>query len=184
MGSKKTFLAAALTVFAGYLSGVLTVFFRGGDLAAVRQFVRGTAELHWGQAFAAGPAFVVLTALCGVFLFGWLCVLPLIFYKSYGLGYTAGLFLAAFGTKGFLPVALCLFPSGITVSLLMIRVAKEALPLSFRLFRGISSDPKPFFDSLKGFLLRSLVFVQCSAIVLLWDLFLSPLILSGIRDLL
>ena len=52
MGSKKTFLAAALTVFAGYLSGVLTVFFRGGDLAAVFLADHADTGIPGGIAFA------------------------------------------------------------------------------------------------------------------------------------
>lgn len=185
MSSARTFIAASLTVFFGYLSGVLTVFFRGGvsrDFAL--SYVASELTPQWLRAFESGPFYVLLVFLCGLFLFGWLFALPLIFYKSFGLGYTAGLFLAAFGAKGFLPLGLCLFPSAAAECVLLIRGARDALPQSFLLFRGMKGDAAPFFQSLKPYLLRSLVIFQCSAFVLLWDLFLSPLILSGIRDLL
>ena len=185
MESNRTFLGAAVTVFAGYLSGVITVLLRGvknGDL--VLQYLNSQTETNWLRAFGAGPLYVLLVFCCGVFLFGWLVALPLVFYKSYGLGYTAGLFLAVYGAKGFLPLGLCVFPSAAAECLLLIRAARDALPLSFSLFRGWKGDTTPFFQDLKPYFLRSLVIVQCSSFVLLWDLFLSPLILSGIRDLL
>lgn len=185
MGSNKTFLAAAVTVFAGYLSGVLTVLFRGGvDTALVLQYLNSETEANWLRAFGTGPLYVLLVFCCGVFLLGWLIALPLVFYKTYGLGYTAGLFLSVYGTKGFLPLGLCLFPSAAAECLLLIRAARDALPQSFLLFRGFKGDATPFFQGIKSYFLRSLVIFQCSAFVLLWDLFLSPLILSGIRDLL
>ena len=185
MGSNRTFAVAAVTVFCGYLAGVFSVLLRGGaDLALVTQYLTAPSEINWTEAFVGGPLFVLLVLFCGVFFFGWLFVLPLVFYKAYGLGYTAGLFLAALGTRGFLPIGLCLFPSAAAECLLLVRSARDALPLSYALFRGRCGDAKPFFDGVKSYLLRSLVVFQCSAFVLLWDLFLSPLILSGIRDLL
>ena len=184
MGSNKTFLAAAVTVFAGYLSGVITVLVRGGEGNLVLQYLNSQTETDWLRAFGTGPLYVLLVFCCGVFLFGWLIALPLIFYKSYGLGYTAGLFLAVYGTKGFLPLGLCVFPSAMAECLLLIRAARDALPLSFSFFRGWNGNVTPFFQDLKPYFLRSLVIFQCSSFVLLWDLFLSPLILSGIREML
>lgn len=186
MGSKKTFIAAAATVFGGYLSGVLTVLLRGGaDTSLVLRYLNSETETNWLRAFESGPLYVLLVFCCGVFFFGWLTALPLVFYKTYGLGYTAGLFLAAYGTKGFLPLGLCLFPSAAAECLLLIRAARDALPQSFALFRGLKGgDAASFFQGIKSYFLRSLVIFQCSAFVLLWDLFLAPLILSGIRDLL
>lgn len=185
MGSSRTFAAAAVAVFGGYLAGVLSVLLRGeADTALVTDYLTSQTGTNWLQAFASGPFFVLLVLFCGVFFFGWLFALPLIFYKSYGLGYTAGLFLAALGTRGFLPLGLCLFPSAAAECVILIRGCRDALPMSFSLFRGLSQDATPFFSALKSYLLRSLVLFQCSAFVLLWDLFLAPLILSGIRDLL
>ena len=186
MKSQKTFIGAVLTVFGGYFSGVITVLLRGvteSDLVA--RYLAAETRTDWLGAFLAGPFYVLLTLCCGVFLFGWLMVLPVVFYKSYGLGYTAGLFLACYGAKGFLPLGLCIFPSAAAESLLLIRSARDALPQSFSLFQGLRDGVSPcFFQGLKAYLLRSLVVFQCSAFVLLWDLFLSPLILSGIRDML
>ena len=185
MKSKISFIAAAVTVFVGYCSGVLTVLIRGEvDKTLVEQYLSSDLGTNWLRALETGPFYVLVVFLCGVFFFGWLLVLPLIFYKCYGLGYSAGLFLAAFGTKGFLPLGLCLFPSAAAECLLLIRAGRDAIPQSFLLFRGFGGEATPFFAGLKGYFLRSLVIVQCSSFVLLWDLFLSPLILSGIRDLL
>ncbi len=185
MNSDRTFIAGAVTVFLGYLSGVLTVLLRGdGELSLVTQYLTSPPQTNWLRAFESGPLYVLLVLCCGVFFFGWLISLPLVFFKSYGLGYTAGLFLAVYGAKGFLPLGLCLFPSAMAECLLLIRAVRDALPLSFSLFRGWNGDASSFFQRLKSYLLRSLVIFQCSAFVLLWDLFLSPLILSGIRDFL
>ncbi len=185
MKSKITFIAGAVTVFVGYLSGILTVLLQGnvdGDL--VRRYLSAELGTDWLRAFETGPLYVLLVFFCGVFLFGWLAAFPLVFYKSYGLGYSAGLLLAVYGAKGFLPLGLCLFPSGAAECLLLIRAARDAVPQSYALFRGLQGDSTLFFAGLKGYLLRSLVIIQCSSFVLLWDLFLSPLILSGIRDML
>lgn len=186
MERNKMFLAASATVFLGYVSGILTVLFQGNaDGELVAQYLASQTETNWLHAFESGPLFVLLVFLCGVFLLGWLVAFPLVFYKTYGLGYSAGLFLAVYGTKGFLPLGLCLFPSAAAECLLLIRAARDAVPQSFELFRGaVGKDSAPFFSGLKGYTLRSLVIFQCSSFVLLWDLFLSPLILSGIRDLL
>jgi hypothetical protein len=185
MKSKISFIAAAVTVFFGYFSGILTVLIRGeAEGTLVTQYLSSDLGTHWLRALETGPLYVVAVFLCGVFFFGWLAVLPLIFYKCYGLGYSAGLFLAVYGTKGFLPLGLCLFPSAAAECLLLIRAGRDAIPQSFLLFRGIQGDATPFYDGLKGYFLRSIVIIQCSSFVLLWDLFLSPMILSGIRDLL
>ncbi len=185
MGSNRTFALGAVTVFLGYLVGVLTVMFRGGaGVDYVTEYLKSPTELNWMDAFASGPLFVLLVMFCGLFFFGWLFVFPLIFYKSFGLGYTAGLFLSALGTKGFLPLGLCLFPSAAAECVLLIRSARDAFPQSWMLFCGLFRDPTGFFNSLRGYLLRSLVLFQCTSFVLLWDLFLAPLILTGIRDLL
>ncbi len=185
MKSKISFIAASVTVFAGYLSGILTVLLGGGaDETLVTQYLSSDLGTNWLRGLETGPMYVIAVFLCGVFFFGWLAILPLIFYKCYGLGYSAGLFLAVYGAKGFLPLGLCLFPSAAGECLLLIRAARDAIPQSFLLFCGFSGDATPFFHRLKGYFLRSLVIIQCSSFVLLWDLFLSPLILSGIRDLL
>ena len=185
MKLKISFIAAAVTVFCGYLSGVLSVLL-GGDVEGtiVEQYLFSDLGTNWLRGFETGPLYVIVVFLCGVFFFGWLIVLPLIYYKCYGLGYSAGLLLAVFGTKGFLPLGLCLFPSAVAECMLLIRAARDAIPQSFLLFRGFGGDSASFFLGLKGYFLRSLVIIQCSSFVLLWDLFLSPMILSGIRDLL
>lgn len=185
VGTNRMFAVGAVTVFGGYIAGVLSVLLRGGtEVEAVRKYLSGEIGINWMQAFMSGPFFVLLVLFCGLFLFGWLLAMPILFYKSYGLGYTAGLFLAAMGTKGFLPLGLCLFPSAVAECVLLIYAFRDAFPMSFLLFRGLSGEASDFFSGLKSYLLRSLVLFQCASFVLLWDLFLSPIILSGIRDLL
>ncbi len=184
MNRKPLFFLSCLPVFLGYPAGILTVFFTVPDVSAAERFLSASPSQNWGQSFLSGPAFVFGTVLCGVFLFGWLAVFPLVFYKAFGLGYSAGLFLGAFGLRGLLPVGLCLFPSALVETLLLIRASRDAFVQSRALFRGFSADPTPFFSGLKAYLLRSLVLLQCSAFVVLWDLFLSPLMLSSFRDLL
>lgn len=185
MGSQRYFAAGGVTVFAGYLTGILTVLLRGqGNAQEVMGYLTSDLRPDWFQGFVSGPLFVLLVQFCGVFLFGWLFIFPLIFYKSYGLGYTAGLFLGALGTKGLLPLGLCLFPSALAECLLLIFAAKEAFPQSLALFHGLQGGGTGFFEGVRRYLLRSLVLFQCSSFVLIWDLFLSPLILSGIRDML
>lgn len=167
------------------MTGILTVLLGGrGDSQEVMAFLSADLQVDWLQGFVSGPLFVLLVQFCGIFLLGWLFIFPLIFYKSYGLGYTAGLFLGALGTKGLLPLGLCLFPSAVAESLLLIFAAKEAFPQSLALFQGLKEGGKEFFDGVRRYLLRSLVLLQCTSFVLIWDLFLSPLILSGFRDML
>lgn len=182
MDSKKRFALGAGVVFLGYLSGAVTVLFRGADADLVARYLSSPAGTNWWQAFLSGPFFVLMTLCCGLFLFGWLAVYPLIFYKAYGFGYSAGLFLAALGTRGFLPLGLCLFPSAATECLLLVRASQDSFFQSLALFCGMKEDAGSFFSSLRSYLLRGLVLFQCSAFVLLWDLFFAPLILSGIRE--
>ncbi len=184
MNRKPMFSVACLTIFAGYLTGVGAVLLRTPDLSPARAYLEQPLQLQWGQAFLAGPAFVLGAILCGVFLFGWLAVFPLIFYKAFGLGYSAGLFFAAFGWKGILPVGLCLFPSAAIECLLLVKVAPMAFDQSWALFRGEGGEKRGFFEEWKAYLLRSTVLLQCSAFVMLWDLYLSPLMLSAFRDFL
>jgi hypothetical protein len=117
-------------------------------------------------------------------LLGWLFLFPLLFYKAYGFGFSAGLFFAAMGTKGLLPLSLCVFPSALAQCLMLVFAAKDAFPLSLSLFLGIRGSPAAFFESLRPYFLRGLVLLQCSSILLLWDLYLSPLILDGLRSVL
>ncbi len=184
MDKKRMFAVGTVTVFAGYLAGVLTVMLGGGGgKDYVFSYVTAVASPDWWQAFLKGPFFVLLILCFGVFFFGWLLVYPLLYYKAYGYGYTAGLFLAALGTKGFLPLGLCLFPSAAAECALMIRAAGDAFPLSFSLFRSLKGNPEVFFSSLRGYFLQGLVLFQCTSFVLLWDLFMAPLILSGIGEI-
>lgn len=182
MDRKKMFAVGSGVVFLGYLAGVVTVFFQGVEEGYVTRYLSSLPSPRWGQAFLSGPFFLLLTLSCGLFLFGWLIVYPLIFYKAYGFGYSAGLFLAALGAKGFLPLGLCLFPSAAAECLLLARASRDAFPQSFALFRGMKGEASSFFDSVRPYLLRSLVLFQCSSFVLLWDLFFAPLILSGVRE--
>ncbi len=184
MNRKTLFFIAAVPVFAGYLTGVGAIFFGNPDLSPTVTFLEESVSQSWGQAFLAGPTFVLGALFCGLFLFGWLTVFPLVFYKAFGLGYSAGLFFAAFGWKGILPVGLCLFPSAAVECLLLVQASREAFGQSWALFRGWKGDSAEFFGKLKAYLLRGVVLVQCSAFVMLWDLFLSPVILSIFRDLL
>ena len=182
MKPKYVFAAGTLTVFAGYFSGVLTVFFGGGaEDSYVSAYLSSTPSVRWLEAFLNGPGYLFLTLCCGVFLLGWFLVFPLIFYKAYGYGYTAGLFLAALGTKGLIPLGLCLFPPAVAECALLVCACKEVFPLSFSLFRGASKD---FTKGLRPYLLHGLVLFQCSSFVLLWDLFLAPLLLEGVREML
>ena len=185
MVKNRMFVVGAITVFAGYLAGVLTVLFAGGASGDyLRRFLTSQATPNWLAAFLSGPFFVLLVYFCGVFFLGWLFVFPLLYYKSYGYGYTAGLLLAGLGGRGFLPLALCLFPSAVAECLLLVCMAREALPQSVALFQSRKGDAQAFLSGLSSYLLHGLVWVQCSAFVLLWDLFLSPLILSGISEIL
>lgn len=176
------FFVACITVLLGYLTGVIAVSFYGGDESLVSSYLTSEPCTDWLSAFGSGPAFVLGIVCCGLFLFGWLAALPLAFYKAYGLGYTAGLFLSALGTAGYLPLALCLFPSALGVCLLMAVALRDALPLSYDLFRGwLCKKERPLPD-LKSYLLRSLTLFQCSSFLLLWDLFLAPLLLTSLQN--
>lgn len=185
MKRKTVFAVGILTVFAGYVTGVLTILFGGGVAGEyVEEYLSASPSPRWWDAFCSGPGFLLLALCCGVFFFGWLLLFPLVYYKAYGYGYTAGLFLAALGMKGLLPLALCLFPSALAECALLVFVCREAFPLSFSLFENLRGRGEGFRDGLRGYLLHGLVLFQCSSFVLLWDLFLSPLILSGIREML
>lgn len=178
------FFAGAATCLCGYVAGAITVLLRGGDGNAVEAFLAAEVQRDWLSALLAGPGHLLPVLGCGLFLFGWLVALPLVFYRTFGLGYTAGLFLSALGTKGFLPLGLCLFPSAAGECLLLIRAVREALPQSWDLFRGRLGDNSAFAARWRGYCLRGIVSLQLSSALMLWDLYLSPLILSGIRDLL
>lgn len=184
MNSRTTLALGSGTVFSGYLAGVISVLISGGAPGAAEQYLSAEATPDWWLGFLSGPLFVLLAGLCGVFLLGWLTVYPLVFYKAYGLGYTAGLLLAAYGTKGFLPLGLCLFPSAAGEFVLLIRQGQLAFPTSLALLRHCRGAEGNIAGELRRYALRSLVLLQCSSAVLLWDLFLSPLILSGIRNFL
>ena len=185
MKRKTVFIAGMLAVFAGYVTGVLTVLLGGGASDGyVEEYLSASPAPRWWEAFCNGPGFILLALCFGVFFFGWLLIFPLVFYKAYGYGYTAGLFLAALGTKGFLPLALCLFPAALAECALLAFVCREAFPLSFALFGARTGKGDAFEAGLRPYLLHGLVLLQCSSFVLLWDLFLSPRILSGIREML
>jgi len=174
-----------LTVLGGYVAGCLTVIFSGENgTEYVARYLSQSASLSWGRAFAAGPLYLLILLFCGLFFFGWLCVYPLIGYKAYGYGYTAGLFLSAMGYRGLLPLGLCLFPSAVAECALLVRASREAFPQSFALFSGLRDGGDVFFSGLRGYLLRGLVLFQCSSFLLLWDLFLAPAILNGLRQML
>lgn len=185
MKPKTVFAVGMLTVFFGYVAGVLTVLFAGGAGAGyVEDYLAASPAPRWWDAFCNGPGFVLLALCCGVFFFGWLLIFPLVYYKAYGYGYTAGLFLASLGAKGLLPLALCLFPAALAECAILVCVCREAFPLSLSLFVGLRRAGKPLGTEIRVFLMHGLVLFQCSSFVLLWDLFLSPLILSGIREML
>ncbi|MBQ1217609.1 MAG: hypothetical protein IIX85_06590 [Clostridia bacterium] len=180
--SDRMFFVACVTVLLGYLAGVIVVSLHGGDTSLVTSYLAAEPRTDWLSALGSGPAFVLGILCCGLFLFGWLGALPLAFYKAYGLGYTAGLFLSALGTSGYLPLALCLFPSALGICLLMAVALRDALPLSYDLFRGwLCKKERPLPD-LKSYLLRSLTLFQCSSFLLLWDLFLAPLLLTSLQN--
>lgn len=185
MDKKRIFAVGAVTVFAGYLAGVLTVVFGGGVGGKyVEQYFAQTPRIDWWSGFLSGPFFVLLAYFCGLFFLGWLFVFPLLYYKAYGYGYTAGLFLATLGVKGLLPLGLCMFPSAAAECVLLVCIARDAFPLSFSLFRSWRGETEAFSAHLRSYLLHGLVLLQCSSFVLLWDLFLAPLMQSGIGEML
>lgn len=182
MREKTYFAIGALSVLVGYAVGVLAVFLgEGTDRVS---FSDASLQPDWLRAFASGPLFVIGAVACGVCFFGWLAVYPLLFYKSYALGYSAGLLLASFGMRGMLPLGLCLFPSAAAECMLLVRASSQAFESSFRLFRGSGEGARSFYDGLCGYLMQGLTMIQCSSFVLIWDLFLSPCILAQMRELL
>lgn len=180
MRKKTGFWVACGTVVCGYLCGIAAAWFRGGETDLVREWFSASSVPRFGQAFCAGPVFVLAVLLCGFCVFGWLFVLPSVFLKAYGFGYTAGLFLAAMGTPGLLPLGLCVFPSSSAVCLLLIGAAQEALPFSVALGRSVRGDPLPE-SVLRTYLLHGLVLFQCTAFPMLWDLLPARWILGLLR---
>lgn len=179
------FATGVLFVLGGYVGGCLTVLLGGGTGAdAVTGYLSGGGEVSWLRALESGPLYLLVLLFCGLFLFGWLFVYPLVGYKAYGYGYTAGVFLSALGVRGLLLLGFCLFPSALAECLLLVYGAKAAFPQSFALFSGFREGGACFFRELRPYLLRALVLFQCSSFVLLWEVFLFPNILGAIREML
>ena len=179
------FATGVLSVLGGYVGGCLTVLLGGGsEQDAVAEYLSGEGQISWLRALEGGPLYLLLLLFCGLFFFGWVFVYPLVVYKAYGYGYTAGIFLSALGIRGLLPLGFCLFPSALAECLLLVYGAKEAFPQSFALFSGLREGGGNFFGGLRPYLLRALVLFQCSSFVLLWEVFLSPKILEAIGEML
>lgn len=205
MEKKKYRIMALVTALAGYAGGILSAFFASEESRKqmeemVSLLFSGTSDGDFLSAFCSGPLFVLAEVCAGLFLFGFVLIFPILFFKTYGLGYSAGMCYAVLGSKGILTVLFGIFPSGVLVAVLMVTAAEDAFPFSlsflkkkrtagYLLVDGIKvggllepteapvTEEKASF-ALERYLTRGLLLVLLSCASILADLYISPFLLN------
>ena len=185
MSSRWLLAVPCAAAFLGYTGGFSSVVWLGhGETSAVASYLSASAAPDWGRALCGAPLFLAALLLCGVSIAGWLFVYPLVFYRFFGFGYTAGLFVSALGTKGMIPLLLCLFPSALVEGILLICAAQKALPCSVDLLQRLKTGRTLPEAEPTRYLMHGLILFQCTSFVQLWDLYPARWIKDALSDLL
>ena len=177
MKDRTVLIVGCATLFCGYVCGGVALRLGGipENVSALFSLSPSVLSAFFTEAF---PVAAVL--LCGLCVFGWLLVCPLLFIRFFGLGYFAGLLLAVNGVKGLLPLGLCLFPSAAVEGILLVCSAREATSFSVALAGSMCGRPiTP--SAPENYAFHALSLFQTSALCMLWDLCPAPLIAAFLQ---
>lgn len=184
IGGKYLF-SSLITVFFGYLAGSYSV--RNLSVSEIERLGRLSYSIYshdmfntdFFSAFLNNSFFIILVFLAGLSVIGFLAVLPLIFYKSYGFGFSAALFYLVFGAKGIIPVITLLLPPAFIMFVLLIFSGADALSFSLNVL--IAEDKHNSMNRLKNYLIKGTIYSVLSFTLPAFDIFIYPLAVSLFR---
>jgi hypothetical protein len=175
---KKYLLSTILAVSFGYFAGAYSV--RGLSISEIERLGKLSYEIYnqdvfntnFFTAFCNSSLFIIIILLAGLSVVGFLAVLPLIFYKSYGFGFSAAIFYLVFGAKGIIPVTTLLMPAAFVIYILLIFSGADALCFSLNVLNG--EDRHNSLLRLRDYLFKTIIYSILSLIIPFFDIIVYP----------
>lgn len=175
----KYLLSTLLAVFFGYLAGAYSV--RSLGISEIERLGKLSYSIYeqdvfntdFFTSFSNSSLFIIIVLIAGLSVIGFLTVLPILFYKSYGIGFSAAIFYLVFGAKGIIPVITLLLPAALIIFILLIYSGAEALSFSMNVLNG--EDRHNSLLRLKSYLFKSTIYSILSLIIPIFDIVIYPL---------
>ncbi|MDF2686802.1 MAG: hypothetical protein K0S55_1985 [Clostridia bacterium] len=175
---RKYLLSTLLAVSFGYFAGAYSI--RGLSVSEIERLGKLSYAIYnqdvfntdFLTAFYNNSLFIIIILFAGLSVIGFLAVLPLIFYKSYGFGFSSAVFYLVFGAKGIIPVITLLLPTAFIIYILLIFSGADALCFSLNVLNG--EDKHNSMLRLRDYLFKTVIYSVISLVVPFFDIVIYP----------
>ena len=171
---------AAITLIAGFISGVFTSVFSGSEITDlygswIQSFYHCEDAELWLKAVFSCPFFVFAVFISGLFIFGYLCVYPVCFYYSYTFGFLITSAIICYGKESLIPI---LFKLPVIAATCFLLWAESTAAVRFSTEILFGSGFKTVRTQTSKYLGQGLLYMLSSAIILVYECLFIPKIFN------
>lgn len=195
MFNRKLFTFNLIIVILGIIGGsVFTFFLTEGDRTLVYNslndfFSNLNGNINYLNCFKESISnnlfYVILIWILGISLVGVLIIIPILYFKSFTLGFTISSIISKYGFKGIITSILYVFPHLIINLYIMLYLSLFAITLSIRIIKSFigkrNIDFKIIFNKYIILLAISILVIFISS---LYETFIIPFIFKSMGNLL
>lgn len=168
------------SIISGTLSGCIASLLQTTDVSDVygawlRGFYQCEAMELWIKSIFSTVFYPLLIFILGFFIFGYICVLPIIFYHGYTFGFLVTCTVRCFGILS-LPNIIVKIPTVFLIACILIKEATLTIKFSSSLLCEPSNEN--IRKRTSKYLITGMVCMFFSGIPLLYDVFLAPVLLN------